>query len=132
MLWSNCRIRNAAPMATITMIGASTDECVPRDNGSTVSAFIGLGGGRRHPVDLIRVESCRGPLRLPATVPERAKRSLPAGLPENLDPRGAWLVLAAAMGVALVLVLLWAGDRTFAIDEWDFLTQRGAWTAEIS
>lgn len=61
---------------------------------------------------------------------ERANRSLQAGLPQNLDPRGARLILAAAMVVAFVLVLLWAGDRTFAIDEWDFLTQRGAWTVD--
>ncbi len=31
---------------------------------------------------------------------------------------------------ATVLVLGWAGDRTFAIDEWDFLTQRGEWTVD--
>lgn len=37
-------------------------------------------------------------------------------------------VLAAAMVVAFGLMLWWIGERTFAIDEWDYVTQRYDWS----
>lgn len=42
----------------------------------------------------------------------------------------AWLLLAAAMLAAAALALAWAGDRTFAIDEWPYLLQRSDWQLE--
>lgn len=34
------------------------------------------------------------------------------------------------MGVAFVLTLWWAGDRIFALDEWEYVVNRGEWTAD--
>ncbi|MFN8112853.1 MAG: hypothetical protein U0R51_06605 [Solirubrobacterales bacterium] len=49
----------------------------------------------------------------------------------GLDRRIAWLTLAAAMLCAAALAWIWAGDRSFVIDEWQYLLQRSHWDPEV-
>ncbi len=49
-------------------------------------------------------------------------------MPDILRRLHPGAVLAAAMLVAAGLILLWAGDRTFGLDEWDYVINRGDWT----
>ncbi len=61
---------------------------------------------------------------------ERVERLGALPLTAKRHPRAAWLVLAATMLVAVALVLIWSGDRTFVIDEWGYLVDRSHWSAE--
>ena len=62
------------------------------------------------------------PAATPLPFPAAVNRRLDA-----LDPR--W-ILAAAYAVCTGLILWFAGDRIFAIDEWDYVVNRREWTLE--
>ena len=55
---------------------------------------------------------------------------LPPAVNRRLDAIDPRLVLAAAMVVCTGLIFWLAGDRIFAIDEWEYVVNRGEWTVE--